>query len=88
MFQVRELVLRKQKTKFGLINRLMFRLMIINVKLMIIVSYHDDNFIKRCFVENGQTLPEFCSPVEKQLMMPCYIFLITYTWLLKPDSLL
>lgn len=49
--------------------------MVINVKLMLIVSYYDDNFIKRCFVENGQTLPEFCSPVEKQLMMPWYIFL-------------
>lgn len=49
--------------------------MINNVKLMIITSYHYDNFIKRCFVESGQTLPEFCRPVEKQLLMPWYIFL-------------
>lgn len=36
--------------------------------LMIITSYNDDNFVKRCFVESGQALLEFCRPVEKLLI--------------------
>lgn len=39
--------------------------MLINVRLMIITSCHDDDFIKRCLVESSKTLPEFCRNCEK-----------------------